>query len=219
MSDTTIYAALRETVRQHTGSNIPSYPSEAPEDYLKRLAKAVSEVTKRLFDAMPESAQLWFDNAATAMAEKLPVPLPEGFDPNNPNPPPENKPAPKRIPRPTGSALPRVPIPRPQVPRPQATVVDPVTVSVGRNQIVTPASKLTPLKQSAPAANEQPVDESVQTTIARMLVANESLSLDQLIKQLSAKGVPANKGTVRHNRVTTLTILRLMREAGWQPPP
>lgn len=83
MTDTTtIYDALIHAVREH-GAFHPLTGKEGTDEYLKRLAKAVAGVTKRIFDDMPEAAQNWFDAAATAIAEKTAVPVPAGFTRGN----------------------------------------------------------------------------------------------------------------------------------------
>lgn len=231
-----VYETLLDTVRQH-GAFHPLTASEATEEYLKRLTKALSAVTKRLFDDMPEDAQVWFDNAATAMAEQMPVPLPEGFvrdnvqsmdriDPNrgvlgttavtagppggpgavgapgpagdanpytNPDIAAKEPATPLRRPRPTGSAIPprAPPVPPPQ-PRPQTQAAPPPPPAFG--------------------------DEPVSVKIQRMIIADQSVPIHSLIKRLKEQDIKVADATVKMARYNTLSILRLVREAGWQPP-
>jgi hypothetical protein len=174
--------ALVAAVRGQGGKFSPIAVGEPVAHYLTRLYEAVSMIPKRVFDQMPEPAQTWFDNAATALSEATAVPVPEGFDqpaaaPTGPPPP-----APRRLPRPTGSALPVGGLPRP-LPPPRAEA-----------------------------------DDSVATRVARLVIADDAIPLTTLISRLKAQGVAAHDATVRQHRIMVRAILRLIREAGWQPP-
>lgn len=221
----TTYETLLDTVRSH-GVFHPLTINEATEDYLKRLAKAVSGVTKRLFDDMTEDAQMWFDSAATAMSEQMPIPVPEGFD--------------------RAAA-------KPMVTRPNATVVkiDPNRGTLGKTQeqlferahdshaaIGELGAKPPAPRRPRPtgAVNQRPAppppppptpkampvidygDGPVSLKIHRMVIADPSLPVASMIRQLKENGVKVKDSTVKMTRYNTLTIIRLLREAGWQPP-
>jgi hypothetical protein len=74
-----VHEALLNTANQHRAFTALGY-HETTQAYLTRLAKAISEVTKRQFEAMDDDAQNWFEAAADALAEGAAVPVPEGFD-------------------------------------------------------------------------------------------------------------------------------------------
>src|SRR5215471_8826047 len=54
--------------------------NETTEDYLRRLVKAVGEISLDQFNALPMAARDWYDASADALQAALPVPMPDGFD-------------------------------------------------------------------------------------------------------------------------------------------
>jgi hypothetical protein len=76
------------------------------------------------------------------------------------------------------------------------------------------------LPPRAPAESPAiPIDpaEPLATQVSKLMIADQSLSIDDCMRQLHRVGVGAKRGSVIQLRNQALIFLRLLHEAGWRP--
>jgi hypothetical protein len=162
---------------------VPALEEREPtEDYLKRVVLAVSSVSIPDYEAMPDDARQWFDEAADALSAGMRVPVPEGFDREEVLHPVAATPA--LIRRPGGSSY-TPPAPKPMV--------------------------------SLPADTEPRPGEPVRDTIIKLLIKEPDLTVPQLQNRLADYHIQLGTEAVATQRGFAVSVLRLVKEAGWRP--
>jgi hypothetical protein len=172
-----------------TAGKLPALDiKETDEDYLKRLVLAVSSVPIPAFEAMPDDARQWFEGAADALSAGMRVPVPDGFD--------------------RDTALP-------------AQIVATHEPRVGQRIARPNGSSYVP-NARVPGPPPNPLEikpgETVRDVIVKIMLANPDLTLDGLMRKLAEHHIRTTADSVAPQRSLVVTILRLIREAGWRQP-